>query len=98
MLQLFEKEHLGNRRPTERAQDPQTSFRQMEAQDVVLYAKAIYESHFNRITTDPTDNEANAWFFSEERGQFSFLWCCSIYSIDADNVRSAIKSLQRKKP
>ncbi len=96
MLQLFSSEIEATRPTRTTSADPHTSFRDLQGQDVVLFANTIYESNFARVMSDPTDTEALAWLMSEERSQLSFLHCCEIFNIDADAVRASIPSLRRK--
>lgn len=90
MLQLFEAGI-----PTPKTEylpvDPHTTCREVQAQDTVLFARTIYENYTRRISTDPSDEEAHEWFFSASTDTLSFLWCCSLYNLSADDIRSAIE-------
>lgn len=97
MLQLFSSIPEGQSKANRTAADPHTSFRDLQGQDVVLFANTIYESNFARVAADPTDAEALAWFTSDERDQLSFLHCCEIFNIDPDAVRASLHTLNRNK-
>lgn len=76
--------------------DPRTSFREVQAQDSVVWSKTLYEAYLRRVTLDPTDQEAIDWFLSDSTGNLGFLTCCRIFGIDGDTVRDAIQQLQRR--
>lgn len=96
MLQLFNAVPEAPRHTKATSVDPHTSFRDLQGQDVVLFANTIYESNLARVMSDPTDAEAIAWLMSDERGQLSFLHCCEIFNIDPDAVRASVPTIKRK--
>lgn len=96
MLQLFSSAPEITRQAKTPAADPHTSFRDLQGQDVVLFANTIYESNFARVMSDPRDTEAMAWFASDEREQLSFLHCCEIFNIDPDAIRASLPTTKRK--
>lgn len=96
MLQLFSAVPENTHQTKQSSEDPHTSFRDLQGQDVVLFANTIYESNLARIISDPADAEALSWLMSDERGQLSFLHCCEIFNIDPDAVRASIPFNRRK--
>ncbi|MDT8992841.1 hypothetical protein RQP54_18350 [Curvibacter sp. APW13] len=96
MLQLFNTAPENDHKVKPTPSDPHTSFRDLQGQDVVLFANTIYESNLARLMSDPSDAEAVAWLMSDERSQLSFLHCCEIFNIDPDAVRASIPLPRRK--
>ena len=76
--------------------DPRTSFREIQAQDAVLWSKTIYEAYFKRAMGVPQDHEAIEWFQSDSKERFTFLQCCSIFGIDSERVRDSINQTLNK--
>lgn len=96
MLQLFTVAPANPKSTDTSLSDPRTSFREMQAQDVVLWANTIYEANFARVLADPNDTEAVAWFRSDSRGNLTFLHCCEIFNIDPDTIRASIPNNRGK--
>lgn len=93
MIALFSQAPVSSREHNTQDQDPRTSFREVQAQDVVVWGRVIYDSFLERITNDPNDKEALDWFLSNNVDGGSFIACCRMFGMDGDDLRQQIKTL-----
>lgn len=83
--------------PRTKHDDPRTSMREVQAQDVLIWSRSVYESFRRRIEEDPKDTEAIAWFTSPQDGGLAFLNICSIYGINASEILEELNITKVKK-
>lgn len=66
--------------------DPRTSMREVQGQDVLIWARSIYETFRRRLKEDPKDQVAIEWFTSPNDAGLAFLNICSIYGMNANEI------------
>ncbi len=83
-------------------EDPRTTFREVQAQDVVTWLGSIYRTHAEALGNGPDgaplDKAAVAWFFDESDSPLSFNAYCAMHGQDPGPLRAHLNALikQRK--
>lgn len=76
-------------------EDPRTSMREVQAQDVLIWSRSVYESFRSRIKEDPKDKQAIDWFTSSQDSGLAFLNICSIFGMSASEILEEL-NIRRK--
>lgn len=77
-------------------EDPRTSFRQVQAQDAIIWTATLYRTYAQRIADDPADDEARAWFASDGASAGTFEFWCRTFGQDPQTIREHIDQLTRE--